>query len=146
MQVWQLQQPFCNNDYSLAELCVRIRRFILLVQKKKVIFMNYGSWKPWRWVMLDLILLMRDIYINSNLNTVTKLTISSKDIIPWNLSEMITKTVPISSRIVISNAIKPGILLWIWWKVNGNWDNNMIIISQWRESHCRMNTSIRRKK
>ena len=60
---------------------------------------------------LDLILLMRDIYINSNLNTVTKLTISSKDIIPWNLSEMITKTVPISSRIVISNAIKPGILL-----------------------------------
>ena len=35
----------------------------------------YGPWqhhkqlkKPWRWVKLDLILLMRDIYINSNVN------------------------------------------------------------------------------
>ena len=40
--------------------------------KKKVISMNYGtstsSWKPWRWVRFDLILTMRDIYINSNLN------------------------------------------------------------------------------
>ena len=45
----------------------------LLVQSKKVISMNYGSstssWKPWRWVRLDLILWMRDIYINSNLNS-----------------------------------------------------------------------------
>ena len=32
----------------------------------------------------------------------------------------------------------------IWWKVNGNWDN-MIRILQWRERHCRTNTSIRRK-
>ena len=39
-----------------------------------------------------------------------------------------------------------GISFWVWWKVNGNWDNNMIRISQWRESHCRTNTSIRRKK
>ena len=37
-----------------------------------------------------------------------------------------------------------GTLFWIWHKVNGNWDNNMRI-SQWRESHCRINTSIRRK-
>ena len=38
----------------------------------KVTSMNYGSrtssWKPWTWVRLDLILLMRNIYINSNLN------------------------------------------------------------------------------
>ena len=38
----------------------RLRRFILLLQTKKVISMNYGSsansWKPWRWVRLDLIL------------------------------------------------------------------------------------------
>ena len=57
---------------------------------------------------------MRDIYINSNMNALTKLTSSSrstefKDILPWNLSQMITKTVPISMRIVISYAIKPDV-------------------------------------
>ena len=130
-----------------------MRRFILLIQRKKVISMNYGSsllssWKPWRRVRLDLIFSMRDIYVNSNLNPHTKFTSSSrstefKDILPWNISQMITKTIPISTRIV---AMKRGIPLWIWWKVNGNWDNNTIKVSQWRESHCRTNTSIRRKK
>ena len=93
----------------------RIRRFMLLVQTKNVISMNYGSstssWKPWRWVRLDLIFSMRDIYINFNLNPLTKFTSSSrsakfKDILPWNISQMIMKTVPISTRIVISYAIK----------------------------------------
>ena len=59
---------------------------------------------------------------------------------------MITKTIPISTRIVISNAMKRSIPLWIWWKVNGNWDNNLIRISLWRASHCRTSTSVRRKK
>ena len=93
---------------------------------------------------------MKDICINSKLNPFTKFTTSSrstklKDTLPWNFSQMITKTIPISTRIVIRSAMKRGILLWIWWKVNGNWDN-MIRISQWRESHCRTNTSVRRKK
>ena len=48
------------------------------------------------------------------------------------------KTIPISTRIVIRYAIKR-------WEVNGNWDNNIISISQCRESHCRTNTSVRRK-
>ena len=52
---------------NVSELYFRFRRFILLVQTKKVISMNYdsstSSWKPWRWVRLDLILSMRDIYI-----------------------------------------------------------------------------------
>ena len=65
-------------------------------------------------------------------------------IFPWNISQMITKTIPISTRLVIRYPMKGGILLWIWWKVNGN--NNMIKIFQWRESHCRTNTSIRRIK
>ena len=117
--------------------------------------MNYGSstssGKPWRWVRFDLTLTMRDTYINFNLKQLTKFMSSSrstgfKDILPWSISQMITKTIPISMRIVISYAMKWGILLWISWKVNGNWDNNMIRISQWRESHCRTNTSIRRKK
>ena len=140
---------------SLSEIYFRIRRFILLVQIKKVISMNYGSstssWKPWRWVRCDLIFSMRDIYISSNLNPLTKFTSSSrstefKDILPWNISQMIMKTIPISTRIVISYAMKQGILLWILCKVNGNWDDNMIRISQWRESYFRTNTSVRRKK
>ena len=81
---------------------------------KKVISMNYdcssSSWKPWRWVKIGLIVTMRDIHINSNLNPLTKLTSSStstkfKDIFPWNISQMITKTLPFSTNIVISYAI-----------------------------------------
>ena len=101
--------------------------------------MNYGSstssWNPGRWVRLNWLLPMRDIYINFNWNPLTKFTSSSrttvfKDILPWNISQMIAKTVSISSRLVISNAMKRGIPLWIWWKFNENWDNNMIRISQ----------------
>ena len=58
-------------------------------------------------------LTMRDIYINSNLNSLSKFTSSRstefKDILPWNISQMITKTIPISTRIVIRHAMKQGI-------------------------------------
>ena len=44
----------------LSELYFRFRRFILLIQTKKVISLNYGGstgcWKPWRLVRFDLIL------------------------------------------------------------------------------------------
>ena len=101
------KKPFAMIT-SLSELYFIIRRFILLIQTKKVISMNYGSstssWKPWRWMRLDLIFSMRDIYINSNLNPLTKFTSSSrstkvKDILPWNMSQMIMKTIPINRRI-----------------------------------------------
>ena len=71
--------------------------------KRKEWFLNYGSstssWKPWRWVKLDLRHPMRDIYINSNLNPLTKFISSRrstefKDILPWNASQMITKDRP----------------------------------------------------
>ena len=97
-----------------------------MVQTKKVISMNYwsstSSWKPWRWVRLDLIFTMRDIYIHSKLNPLTKFTSSSrstqlKDILSWNISQMITKTITISTRIVVSYGMKQGIPLWLWWKV-----------------------------
>ena len=63
--------------------------------------------------MFDLILKMRDMYMNSNLNPITKFTCSSrgtefKDILPRNMSEMITKTIPI--RIAINYAVKQNIL------------------------------------
>ena len=110
---------------SLPELYFRIRRFILLMQMKKVISINYGSntsiWKPWRWVRLNMILSMRDIYINSNLNPLKKFISSSrstdfKDMLSRNIFQMITKTNWINTRIVISYEIKWGILLRIWWK------------------------------
>ena len=48
---------------------------------------------------------MRDICINSNLNPLAKFTsrsrsTKSKDILPWNISQMIMKTAPISTKIV----------------------------------------------
>ena len=51
---------------------------------------------------LDLILLMRDIYINLSLNSLTKfissnISIEFKDILPWNISQMIMKTIPIGA-------------------------------------------------
>ena len=100
---------------SLSELYFRFWRFIVLVQAKKEISMNCGSstcyWNPWRWVRFDLILMMSDIYINSNLNLLTEFTSSSrstefKDILPWNILQMITKSVPISTKIVISYAMR----------------------------------------
>ena len=142
MQVGQLQEPFCNNYLHVRTL--QMKKVVLWTIAAAQVAENHG-------MRIDLVLMMSNIYINSNLNRLTKFTSSSrstefKDILPWNISQMIMKTIPISMRIVISYAMKWGILLWISWKVNGNWDNNMIRISQWRESHCKTNTSIRRKK
>ena len=94
---------------------------------------------------------MRDKYINSNLNPLTKFTSSSrstefKDIFPRTISQMIKKTIPISMRIVRSYVMKQGIPFLVYWKVNRNLDNSMIRISQWRESYCRTSTSVRRNK
>ena len=128
---------------TLSELYFRLRRFILLVQKNKVISMSYGSststWKLKRKVRLELIFMMRDIYINSNQHQLSKFSSSSRstnfiDVLPLNISQMITKTVKISMRIVVSSAMKRGVPFWIWRKVNGNWDNNMIWIYQRRKN------------
>ena len=87
----RFKNPF-ETITNLPGLYFRFRRFILLLQTKKVISMNYhsttSSWKPWRWVRLELILTLRDIFINSNLNPITKFIRSSrstefKDILPW---------------------------------------------------------------
>ena len=103
---------------TLFELYFRFRRFILLVKSETVISVDFGSStssrKPWRWVRLDLIFTMINIYINSNLNPVTKFFSSSrntkfKNILPWNISQMIMKTIPSSTRIIINYMIKQGI-------------------------------------
>ena len=108
------KKPFATIT-SLSEPYHKIRWFFWLVETKKVISVNYGSstssWKPWRWMRLDLIVSMSDIYINSNLNPLKKFTSSSRstmfeDILPWNISQMITKTIPISTRIITSYKMK----------------------------------------
>ena len=43
---------------------------------------------------------------------------------------MITKTIPISASIVINYTMKQDISFWVFWRFNGNWDGNMIRISQ----------------
>ena len=111
--LFRLRNYFANGFWAEIRM-LRFIRFTLLVKTKKVISMNYGSstgsWKSWRWVIFDLILSMRDIYISSNLNPLTKFIRSSRstefeDILPWNISQMITKTITISTRIVISNVV-----------------------------------------
>ena len=62
-----------------------------------------------------------------------------------HISQMITKIVPVSTRITISCTIKRGIPFWVCRKVNWNQDNNMIRASHRRESHSVTNTSSRRK-
>ena len=63
---------------------------------------------------VDLIYIMRVIYINSNLNILAEFTSSSRstefeDFLPWNLSQTITKTFRISIKIVISFLMEWGI-------------------------------------
>ena len=63
---------------------------------------------------LDPIFTMMDIYINSNLNPITKFTSSSrstefKDILPWSIFLKIKKTIPVSMRKVKGYTMKRGI-------------------------------------
>ena len=99
---------------------------------------------------LHLIYMMRNLYINSNLETLIKFSSNCrstefKDIIPWNISKMIPKTISIHTRIVISCEMRRSNSFWVRRKVNGNWDNSMIRIWRWRESYCRTNTRVRRR-
>ena len=100
---------------------------------------------------LYLVFMMRYKYINYNLYALTNVSSSSrvtkfKDILTWNMSQMITKAAPISTRIIIKYAMKRGIPFWVWQKIDGNRGNNLIRTFQWRQTHCRTNISFRRKK
>ena len=63
---------------------------------------------------IDLIFTVSDIYINSNLKSLAKLSSCSRSTefkynLPLNITQMITKTARINSRIVISYVRKQGI-------------------------------------
>ena len=101
-----------------------------------------NSWKPWRCTRCDLIFTVRNIYINFNLDPLTWSSRSTKfkNTFAWNMSQMITKTIQINTRIVISCAMKSGIPFGVLMKVKGNLGKN-IRICQLRESDCRTNKS-----
>ena len=101
-----------------------------------------NSWKPWRCTRCDLIFTVRDIYINFNLDLLTWSSRSTKfkDTFAWNISQMITKTIQINTRVVISCAMKIGIPFGVLMKVKGNSGKN-IRICQLRGSDCRTNNS-----
>ena len=101
------------------------KRITLMVQTKKANFMRYDntttSWRPWKLVRVDLTFTMRDIYINCNMNPLKEFTSNSRStnfkyILLRNISRMITETIPISTRIVITYVMKWGITFWVWWK------------------------------
>ena len=103
---------------GLSKFCFRCRRFILLIQMKEVVSISYSSstssWEPWGWMRLDLVITMRDIYINSNLDPITKFSISSRntkftDTLQLNISQMIKKILSIIKRMAIKCVMKRGI-------------------------------------
>ena len=57
------------------------------------------------------------------LTTAAAEVLEFKDIL-WNVSQMITKTVPIDAKIIKSCSMKRRIPLWVWREVNRNWDDN----------------------
>ena len=66
-----------------------------------------------------------------------------KDILPWKISQMTMKTMPISTKISHKLCNETGYpvlsLTESQWKLS-----NMIWFCQWRKSQCRTNTSIRK--
>ena len=166
LHFWEVMDSFVLVAYAslaalrtllqqlLSELYFGFRRFILLVPKKKKkdfyeIWQQHDLLKTMERMRFDLILVIRDKYINFDLNPLTKFTSSNKSTefqIPSHGASLKWSWRPSQSAQGLSYAIKWGILFWVYWKINGDWNNNMIRISQWRESRCRTNTCIKRKK
>ena len=107
-----------TNLAALGTLLQQLLAYLNFTLESEDLFCDfYELWqqqeqlKSMEMIKFDLIFFMRDLYINSNLNPLTKLTSSSrstelKDIFPWNIFQMITKTIPISTGIAISCAMK----------------------------------------
>ena len=132
----------------MSKLQFRCRGFILLTKTKEAIFMGYSSstssWKPYRLLILDLIFMIRDMCINFILDPLTKFTSSSRginftDILPWNISLMITKIVSINRRIITICTIKRSIPFESEEKPMKTEPKTLITISESRDSLCRTN-------
>ena len=123
-------------DLSLLKLYFRFRKFILLVKMKKVISRNYDSSSQAaknhgdEWGLTW--------YFNSNLNQLTRFGSIRSTPMDYLSNDHRDRPNQQENSHKLCNEV--GILLWIWWKVNSDWDNNMIRISQSKESNCRTNT------
>ena len=127
---------------------------ILLVKNKRLISSRYcssaTSWKSWRSMKFELIYTMRDKYINSKMDLFTKFSCNSrstkfKDILPWNISQMISNTVPISIRIIKSCMVQRSIPICVCWKLINTETTIWPEFINW-ESYCTTNTRISRNK
>ena len=136
LDVWQ------GSEYtSLPELCLSYKVFILLLQRKEVIAMTYGSntscWKSLRWMKVDLIFTVGNICINFNLLPFMKFGSSSrsfklKDSLSWNCFDMVTKTIPISKRIAKSCTTESMIIsIWPYQTVKENEATNWSEFHKW---------------
>ena len=97
--------PFNRRGIAVLSLF----RTLLAIRQK--------SREPSFWERMDyLVLVAYASLAEPNLNPLKKFTSSNrstefKDISPWNISQMMTKTIPISTRIVISYTMKRDIPL-----------------------------------
>ena len=117
------------------------------MQTKKVVSMKYGSsasWDDWglTWHFLC------GIFTSIPTWTLSQNSLAAAEASSLKISSRGTslKWSRPNDQENTHNYTKRGIPLWIWWKVNETWDNNINRIYQWRESHCRTTTSVRRKK
>ena len=144
ISIWKFgtfKKPFATIT-SLSELYFRFRGLILLVEAQAA-EKHRNEWGLTWYLRLRIYKSIPSWTLSQNSLAAEALSLK---ILPWNIPQMITKNVPISSRIVRSYTMKWGIPFRVCWKVSGKWDKNMIWIPQWKESHCRANASIRRKK
>ena len=95
--VWNCQMPtLIQIIISLSEFNFWCRKVIPNETKGS----STSSWNPRGWIRLDLIFMTRDIYINSNLDPITKFSTSKKstefkDGLLCYIPQMIMKTIPV---------------------------------------------------
>ena len=122
------KNPFATF-ISLTKLLFRCRRFILLVQQKKWFLStmaasqaveNHGDEWGFSWYLEWGIYTSIPIWNHQQSSvTAAEVTIST---------QIIMKTIQISTRIVMSGEIKGGIPFWVWREVKWNWDKIIIRI------------------
>ena len=110
-------------------MITRLSELYFRVKKIYPFSTNGSNWKPWRWVRLDLIRSMRDIYTSISTWIHSQNSMAVAEALSLKISSH-GKSVKWSGRSYQSawehNAMKQGISLRISWKVNENWANNMI--------------------
>ena len=155
MQVWQLEEPFCSLRLLACVNFTLDSEYLFCWCKQKKWFLwtmaaaeaaeNYGDewgltwyfpWGIYKWI---------PTWTHSQNSLVVAEVLSLK--LSSHLTSLKWYQRPPKQH---KNSHKPcdqrGIMFWVYWNINKNWERNMIRIFQERGSHCRANTSIRRNK